>query len=285
MMTHLSFSSNEVLTILMSVIFGIVIFIISNRSLIRSVKSFDFNFSHYMIGVVTALLLCVAFFNLETPEKEYAAYHVEEIGPEYMTPITHWPDKKKVDIPPPVKQEKIELFVPKDKFIVKAVDKIEETITVDMVDESVEVAVPNIDTMMRAAKEVKPSQPEVEEEPLIIADQMPRFPGCEDLELSPKEKEKCSQKELLDYIYDELKYPAMARSTGIEGQVVLRFVVEKDGSVGNIKLLRDIGGGCGNAAVETVESMNQLPKKWRPGMQKGHPVRVMYTLPIKFKLK
>jgi len=66
------------------------------------------------------------------------------------------------------------------------------------------------------------------------------------------------------------------------GQVVIQFIIEKDSSIKNIEITRDIGNGCGQAAVDVVESMNNMTKKWRPGYHKGKPVRVKYTLPVNF---
>lgn len=114
---------------------------------------------------------------------------------------------------------------------------------------------------------------------------MPRFPGCEDMKGSDAEKEECAKKKLLEFIYGNLKYPAIARENGVEGNVVIQFVVDKDGSVKDINIVRDIGAGCGTAAQTAVESMNNMGKKWTPGKQLGRPVKVLYTLPIKFKLE
>jgi len=118
-----------------------------------------------------------------------------------------------------------------------------------------------------------------------VPDQMPRFPGCELLDVDLKEKSVCATQHLLDYLYREIDYPALARANGIEGMAVVQFVVEPDGSISEIKLLRDPGAGCGKAAVRVVKQMNKMGEKWTPGRQRGRPVRVLYTLPVKFKLK
>ncbi|MBR3939047.1 MAG: energy transducer TonB, partial [Bacteroidales bacterium] len=68
--------------------------------------------------------------------------------------------------------------------------------------------------------------------------------------------------------------------SGITGRVFLTFVVEKDGSIANARILRDIGGGCGQEALRVVKSM----PKWIPGEQRGIPVRVQFNLPVYFKL-
>lgn len=83
---------------------------------------------------------------------------------------------------------------------------------------------------------------------------------------------------LVKNIYTNLIYPKAAQDAGTEGTVILSFVVEKDGAVGDVTIRKDIGNGCGDAAVETIKA---LPN-WKPGMQDGKTVRVNYNIPIKF---
>jgi TonB family protein len=77
-----------------------------------------------------------------------------------------------------------------------------------------------------------------------------------------------------------IQYPAEAKENNITGRVIVSFVVEKDGSLTDIKVLRDIGGGCGDEAVRVLK----LSPKWIPGTHHGKPVRVAYTCPIAFSL-
>lgn len=86
---------------------------------------------------------------------------------------------------------------------------------------------------------------------------------------------------LYAWIARNTKYPRLARENNIEGTVYVQFVIEKDGSISNVTLLRDIGYGCGKEALRVVNSM----PKWKPGRQRGKPVRARYNLPIKFNLK
>jgi TonB family protein len=104
------------------------------------------------------------------------------------------------------------------------------------------------------------------QEPITIVEEMPEFPG--------------GPEALYPYIREILKYPEKAIEQGVEGIVYLTFVVEKDGSVSNIKVLRSIGYGCDEEALRIVRGM----PKWKPGKQRGVPVRVQYNLPIRFKL-
>lgn len=99
-----------------------------------------------------------------------------------------------------------------------------------------------------------------------IVEQMPKFPGGESA--------------LMEYVSKNVVYPEEAKEKEIQGRVFIGFVVEKDGSIGEVKVLRGIGGGCDEEAVRVIKGM----PKWKPGMQKGKPVRVSYQIPIYFKL-
>ncbi|MFZ1750247.1 MAG: energy transducer TonB [Saprospiraceae bacterium] len=116
-----------------------------------------------------------------------------------------------------------------------------------------------------------------------VVEQMPRFPGCEHLN-SDKERDECAKQKMLDYIYKNLVYPPEAKNKNTQGQVVLQFIIEKDGTITHINIRRDIGDGCGKAAVDVIETMNHMSEKWVSGEQRGRPVRVLYTLPVKFRL-
>jgi protein TonB len=83
------------------------------------------------------------------------------------------------------------------------------------------------------------------------------------------------------YLGKNLKYPAQARRMGVEGRVFLSFVVEKDGSLTDIQVMKGIGAGCDE---ESIRVMSNAPK-WNPGKQRGVPVRVRYSFPIIFKLE
>jgi TonB family protein len=102
--------------------------------------------------------------------------------------------------------------------------------------------------------------------PFIVVEQMPEFPGGED--------------SLRNFIRRTIKYPDLARESSVEGTVYINFIIEKDGSVSNPKILRGIGSGCDEEAIRVIKLM----PRWIPGKQNGKTVRVQYNLPIKFKL-
>jgi TonB family protein len=122
-------------------------------------------------------------------------------------------------------------------------------------------------------------------EVLKVADEMPRFPGCEELYDSVADRKKCADERLLQVIYRNIQYPLAARDSNIQGTVVVTFVVEKDGTVSNAKIAKNIGGGCGEEALRIINSMNEAGVRWIPGKNKGQPVAVSLNLPVKFKLE
>lgn len=122
------------------------------------------------------------------------------------------------------------------------------------------------------------------EETFQVVEEMPRFPGCEEQDLSDYEKRQCSKRKLLEFVYNEIKYPKEAIKNEVSGMVLVQFIVKKDGSVSNVKAVRDIGAGCGAEAVRVVELMNERGIQWIPGKQRGRKVRVQFNLPVKFAL-
>jgi protein TonB len=86
---------------------------------------------------------------------------------------------------------------------------------------------------------------------------------------------------LVKFMSDNLKYPHLAKESGILGVVIVQFVIEKDGSVGDVKVVRGLGGGCNEEAIRVVSMM----PKWTPGKQHSKAVRVVFQVPLKFNLR
>ena len=118
-----------------------------------------------------------------------------------------------------------------------------------------------------------------------FVDQMPLIPTCGTLDTSYVAKQKCTQDLLLDFIYRNVQYPDSARYSGIEGMVVLSFVIGRDSMIKETKVVKDIGGGCGAAALYVINAMNPMNLRWMPGQKEGVPVDVRMTIPVKFKIK
>ena len=89
------------------------------------------------------------------------------------------------------------------------------------------------------------------------------------------------KQKLFEFLANNIKYPEEAKDLGIKGRVFAQFLVEKDGSLSNIEILRGIGYGCDKEVIRVIKLM----PNWSPGMQKGKKVRVRFTLPVNFKLK
>ncbi len=97
-----------------------------------------------------------------------------------------------------------------------------------------------------------------------VVSEQPSFPG--------------GMQEMMKFISENRKYPAEAKAKDIHGKVIVAFVVERDGSLSNIEILRPLGSGCDEEAIRLIKSM----PKWTPGKQNGKAVRVSFKLPVTF---
>ena len=95
---------------------------------------------------------------------------------------------------------------------------------------------------------------------------VPQFPGGIDA--------------IYSFLNHNIRYPANARENGTQGRVIISFIVEKDGSLDNMKVVRDVGDGCSKEAMRVIK----LSSPWKPGTQDGKPVRVVYNVPVSFTL-
>lgn len=108
--------------------------------------------------------------------------------------------------------------------------------------------------------------PDDESQVFTVVEEMPKFPG--------------GQTALLQFLAKNVKYPVEAIEKKISGRVMISFIVEKDGSLSNVEVLKNVDPALDAEAVRVVKSM----PKWEPGKQRGHVVRVKYTLPVTFSL-
>jgi protein TonB len=114
----------------------------------------------------------------------------------------------------------------------------------------------------------------------VSAARKPVFKKCGDS--NKGREEKCTADRIFRYLSSRFVYPKEAEAKSIQGSIVVSFVVERDGSITEVKALNDIGGGCAQEAVRLIKS---LPK-FKPGLNaKGNPIRVKYTQPVTFKLE
>lgn len=116
-----------------------------------------------------------------------------------------------------------------------------------------------------------------------VVEVMPRFPSsCEDdVDLTDRQKKQCADKEMLEFVYSNLKYPAEAKRQGISGTVVMAFTLDKEGFILDPEVKRSANPMLDETALEVIEKM-QAEMQWIPGSQQGKPVAVKFNLPIRF---
>lgn len=163
-------------------------------------------------------------------------------------------------------QQKVEVAAAPPPAATTIINIVEDDVEID--DEIVIDAEATANSEVQEYVPVKHEEEEiVEAEIFQIVESMPDFPGGDEARMT--------------YLRDNIKYPQIARESSISGTVYVTFVVEKDGRVTDIKILRGIGGGCDEEAVRVIKSM----PRWNPGKQRGKPVRVQFNMPIKFSLQ
>jgi len=166
--------------------------------------------------------------------------------------------------PPPAEQQTVVKYVA--PVVVDSM-KVEEQTDLMIADEQVATTVNKevVEVVEQVREEVEVEAKE--EEVFVVVEEMPEFPG--------------GVKALRQYLATAVKYPVIAQENGIQGKVYVNFVVNKDGTVSNAKIARGVDPSLDAEALRVVST---LPK-WKPGKQRGAPVRVSYTVPISFKLE
>ncbi|MDU1903869.1 MAG: TonB family protein [Dysgonomonas sp.] len=246
---RMSSSKRHISAFLASIVFvGIVA---SVPSFLKAVKPANQN-----LGGVTSV---TEFTNLQKPEIPEENVVRNEIAPPPP------PVKATIQFTPPVITEDNKVADDKE---MKAADEMlkNKNLQISIVD----YADGSTDKNAIDPRELIENRKIVEEKPeppITFAQQMPQYPG--------------GDSELIRYIGSNLRYPTIAAENNIEGRVVIRFVVGKDGSVSDINVIQTLDPSCDKEAMRVVKSMG----RWIPGMQNGRPVAVYYTLPILFRLQ
>jgi protein TonB len=237
-----------------------------------------FGFGLLLIGLLLLLPRIMHAFSLDSKHSE-TAYSITEINiakkPEEMKKAI--PPPPKVKTPPPVRAQ-IKSVPP----VIMSDDKVKKedppATPEELLNSNKQIGTTN----REGTEDGPPEGPEAPFKNNVIVDnatkepekeydggtvqKMPSFPGGE--------------KELFNYLAKNIVYPPLAKETNIIGMIVITFVVNKDGSISNIELLKDIGGGCGKEAIRVIRNM----PKWTPGENNGQPVKVRFTLPVRFQL-
>jgi protein TonB len=209
-----------------------------------------------LIGLVMALgIMYIAF---EWSQNEITVYEEALQGPveidEEMVEVTF---REETPPPPPPPQPETVL-----SDIIDIQDNEAEVETTDFNSED------DADARVEIQAPIAPPEEEEEEQVIHIrVEKMPEFPGGQDA--------------LNRFLVRNIKYPLLAQENGIQGRVVCQFVVNSDGSIVDISVVRGVEESLDKEAIRVIKSM----PKWTPGRQGGKSVRVKYTLPIRFKLQ
>lgn len=214
-------------------------------SLTRKAPEVDLRKSYRIylqFGMIVTLAMLIGLFRAPISQGDIADFTPPE---QDIVEVEEIIQTEQIETPPPPPRPPVPVEVPNDEIIE------DEIIGFDF-----EL---NLDGPMAL-----PPPPAAEEEPefFIVVERMPEPRGG------------------MDAIYRRVKYPEIARKAGIEGRVVLQFIVDERGNVVNPTVIRGIGGGCDEAAIDAIRGV-----KFTPGMQRGRPVKVQFQLPILFRLQ
>lgn len=201
------------------------------------------------IGFILALALMIVLFRVEfRPEKSVTFVEVESQQVVTMEEIVQ---TKHIERPPAPPRPAVPVEVPNDEYI------IDEEFNFDA-----ELDLDNI-TEYNIPEPPKPEEPEeaVEDEVFVIVERMPQLIGG------------------IEGLMKKIKYPDIARQAGIEGRVFIQFIINEKGEVVNPVVVRGVGGGLDEVAINAIKEA-----RFTPGLQRGKPVKVKYVLPIIFRL-
>ncbi len=208
------------------------------------------------LGLIVALLVCLGAMEWTSGQKKDSAFAgmTEEAIEEEQIPVTE--ETPPEEMPPP-EVTVTDLFeIVEDDVVIDNEVRFEDDETSE--DKVVEIYAP----VLQAEEE------EVEEEIFVIVEDMPKFKGGD-------------INTFREWVQKRVRYPELAAENGIQGRVFITFVVETNGNVSNVSVSRSVDALLDEAAKEAVAAS----PKWEPGMQRGRPVRVRYSIPIIFQLQ
>lgn len=236
--------------------------------------------THFLIGIVISIGFSHILINMETDIPHYGDYKLSESEPE----LNALDIKSHSDITPKSLRQ-----ITKTKPLVAKIIPVpflETNHTLSKIepnnaDISFKNKISNIEISSNhpIVEPIDKKTENTNSTVLNMADEMPYLISCGDNDLE-EEKRNCTKKLLLSHLIKNLKYPAIARETEIEGIVIISFVIDRNGNLKDIEIIRDIGGGCGAAAIKVIKQLTN----WVPGKHNHQPVNVKYVIPVKFKL-
>ncbi len=210
---------------------------------------------YLLLGVVITLAFC--FIAIEWTEHEVTKYEVEDIEEAFEEELDIIQTTQEVPPPPPP---------PPAPEVVEALNVVED----DVETESVEINTEDIetDTIVIAPPIEAPVEEEEDNTVFMVVEQAPEFPG--------------GMQKLMRFLGENVKYPVIAQENGIQGRAICQFVVNRDGSIVDIVVVRSAGDA--SLDKEAIRLIKTMPK-WNPGKQRGKEVRVKFTLPVNFRLQ
>lgn len=239
----------------------------------------------FSAAIAAGIACLIILISLYEPAEEVIEEIPFDVGvtelinpPPPLDPEMPPPPPPSVNVPPPVKpQIKFTPPVVAPNELVREEDlpdqpKPEDNVAVGKItlegSTSPHAIDPNLATTSGHGERGQATQPAVQEEVIHrVVEQMPEFPGGE--------------RALQRYLQNNIVYPQEARRNAIEGTVYVEFLVDTDGTVKNVKVVREPGGGTGREAMRVV---SQMPK-WKPGRQNNQNVKVLYSMPVNFTLR
>ena len=254
-------------------------YVLRRQTTARNIKS--------IIAVLIIFALVMVYMVAKNAYDDYQKAHMAQTQVTELTALQEQKKEAKVERKEIVRQEKVEQVVEKVKSSIKftapVIKKDDEVRPEDemksqdeIMNSKVAVGFANVigndeSGEVLKAKEAlvtEPVKPKEEENKVFdVVEQMPSFPG--------------GMSALMAYLQKSIKYPPIAEENGIQGRVVCTFVVERDGSVTDVRVAKSVDPSLDKEAVRVVSAM----PRWIPGKQNGQSVRVKYTLPVTFRLQ
>ncbi|WP_462253724.1 energy transducer TonB [Ekhidna sp.] len=208
------------------------------------------------VGMIIALSLTIVAFEWKSPIDPVVQPNDPEIEIWYVLDDPKITKHKPIEIPKPKVNKQVITAAAEIKEVKELTEALNDNKTVNDIDDELD----KLDFG-------EPKTIDIPDDPFIVVEDMPEFPG--------------GDAALLGFIAKNIKYPRQAKRMGVEGKVHISFVVDIDGSISDIKILKGIGAGCDEEAIRVLK----LLPAFSPGKQRGVPVKVQMQLPVNFQLR
>lgn len=215
----------------------------------RKVREVDLRLSynlHLQIGFIVSIAIFLILFKVNMPTKVPSPILIEEQEEIFIEEVIQTKQIETPPPPPPPPRPPVPVEVPNDEILED-----------EIIDLDTEL---DLDGPLDLPPPTPPKSEETQDDFFVVVEQMPQLIGG------------------LASLQKKVRYPKMARRAAIEGRVTIQFIVNEQGKVENPRVIRGIGGGCDEEALKAV-----MTARFKPGMQRGRPVRVQYSLPIVFR--